>query len=132
MQHINPLLVPASDEKFITIGEILLRLTPPNYEKIRVTTNFEASYGGSEANIALALANLGVDSTFFYGCAEQQSRKKRGPDAPQQRRPLHSDHLEHTGRDADAPARNVLSGNRIRDPRQQSHLRPEAQRFQRI
>ena len=50
MQHINPLLVPASDEKFITIGEILLRLTPPNYEKIRVTTNFEASYGGSEAN----------------------------------------------------------------------------------
>ena len=28
MQHINPLLVPTSDEKFITIGEILLRLTP--------------------------------------------------------------------------------------------------------
>ena len=123
MQHINPLLVPASDEKFITIGEILLRLTPPNYEKIRVTTNFEASYGGSEARRG---------QHFFYGCAEQQSRKKRGPDAPQQRRPLHSDHLEHTGRDADAPARNVLSGNRIRDPRQQSHLRPEAQRFQRI
>ena len=51
--------------KFITFGEIMLRLTPPNYEKIRVTTNFEASYGGSEANIALALANLGIDSTFF-------------------------------------------------------------------
>ena len=30
-----------------------------------MATNFEASYGGSEANIALALANLGVDSTFF-------------------------------------------------------------------
>ncbi len=43
----------------------MLRLTPPNYEKIRVATNFEASYGGSEANIALALANLGIDSTFF-------------------------------------------------------------------
>ena len=56
--------LPAT-KSFITIGEILLRLTPPNYEKIRVTTNFEASYGGSEANIALALANLGVDSTFF-------------------------------------------------------------------
>ena len=51
--------------KFITIGEIMLRLTPPNYDKIRVATSFEASYGGSEANIALALANLGVDSTFF-------------------------------------------------------------------
>ena len=51
--------------RFITIGEIMLRLTPPNYDKIRVATSFEASYGGSEANIALALANLGVDSTFF-------------------------------------------------------------------
>ena len=51
--------------RFITIGEIMLRLTPPNYEKIRTATTFEASYGGSEANIALALANLGVDSTFF-------------------------------------------------------------------
>ena len=43
----------------------MLRLTPPNYEKIRMASSFEASYGGSEANIALALANLGVDSTFF-------------------------------------------------------------------
>lgn len=51
--------------KFITIGEIMLRLTPPNYEKIRSASNFAASYGGSEANIALALANLGIDSTFF-------------------------------------------------------------------
>ena len=51
--------------RFITIGEIMLRLTPPNYDKIRMASSFEASYGGSEANIALALANLGVDSTFF-------------------------------------------------------------------
>ena len=62
----NPLTANVSKEnKFITIGEIMLRLTPPNYEKIRMASNFEASYGGSEANIALALANLGVDSTFF-------------------------------------------------------------------
>ena len=66
MEHKNPLLIGnESEHKFITIGEIMLRLTPPNYEKIRMTNSFEASYGGSEANIALALANLGVDSTFF-------------------------------------------------------------------
>ena len=66
MEHHNPLLSTApEDNRFITIGEIMLRLTPPNYEKIRMATSFEASYGGSEANIALALANLGVDSTFF-------------------------------------------------------------------
>ena len=65
MEHRNPLLPEVSAQKFITFGEIMLRLTPPNYEKIRVATSFEASYGGSEANIALALANLGIDSTFF-------------------------------------------------------------------
>lgn len=66
MENYNPLLVDSqSPAKFITIGEVMLRLTPPNYEKIRMATSFEASYGGSEANIALALANLGVDSTFF-------------------------------------------------------------------
>ncbi len=65
MQHRNPLTKGNTGKKFITIGEVMLRLTPPNYEKIRMATNFEASYGGSEANIALALANLGVDSTFF-------------------------------------------------------------------
>ena len=65
MEHRNPLLPDVTSQKFITFGEIMLRLTPPNYEKIRVATSFEASYGGSEANIALALANLGIDSTFF-------------------------------------------------------------------
>ena len=54
MEHYNPLLKNIDSPKFFTIGEIMLRLTPPNYEKIRMTNNFEASYGGSEANIALA------------------------------------------------------------------------------
>ena len=58
-------LMLSHEPRFITFGEIMLRLTPPNYEKIRVATNFEVSYGGSEANIALALANLGIDSSFF-------------------------------------------------------------------
>ncbi len=66
MEHFNPILgYETTGPKFITMGEIMLRLTPPNYEKIRMASSFEASYGGSEANIALALANLGVDSTFF-------------------------------------------------------------------
>ncbi|MBQ6239806.1 MAG: sugar kinase [Firmicutes bacterium] len=66
MEHMNPILKNnVSPQRFFTIGEIMLRLTPPDYESIRVATNFEASYGGSEANVALALANLGIDSTFF-------------------------------------------------------------------
>lgn len=65
MKHGNPLITGKPDVRFLAVGEIMLRLTPPNYEKIRMANSFEASYGGSEANIALALANLGVDSTFF-------------------------------------------------------------------
>ena len=66
MIHKNPIVsTDPVNARFITMGEIMLRLTPPNYEKIRMATSFEASYGGSEANIALALANLGIDSTFF-------------------------------------------------------------------
>ena len=51
--------------KFITMGELLLRLSPPNYEKIRTTDEFKVTYGGAEANVAAALANLGVDSSYF-------------------------------------------------------------------
>lgn len=53
------------DIRFITIGEILLRLSPPNFEKIRLANEFTINYGGAEANVAVGLANMGVDSTFF-------------------------------------------------------------------
>ena len=45
MEHKNPLLVNKSSHKFITIGEIMLRLTPPNYQKIRMANEFEATTG---------------------------------------------------------------------------------------
>ena len=51
--------------KFITIGELLMRLSPPNYEKIRTTSSFVVNFGGAEANVAVSLANLGIDSTVF-------------------------------------------------------------------
>lgn len=51
--------------KFISMGELLLRLSPPNYEKIRSTDEFKVSYGGAEANIAASLSNLGIDSSYF-------------------------------------------------------------------
>lgn len=51
--------------RFIALGELLLRLAPPNYEKIRMTNSFIATYGGAEANVAVALSNLGIDSSYF-------------------------------------------------------------------
>ena len=88
MEHHNPLLA-GGGKKFITIGEIMLRLTPPNYDKIRMASMFEASYGGSEANIALALANLGGGQHVFQRGAWQQPGKERRALAAQQRRALH-------------------------------------------
>lgn len=51
--------------KFIAIGELMLRLSPPNYEKIVTTHNFIVNYGGAEANVAVSLANLGVVQHFY-------------------------------------------------------------------
>ncbi len=51
--------------KFITMGELLLRLSPPNYEKIRSTNEFKVTYGGAEANVAASLSNLGIDASYF-------------------------------------------------------------------
>lgn len=51
--------------KFITIGELLMRLSPPDYEKIRTTSSYVVNFGGAEANVAVSLANLGVDTTVL-------------------------------------------------------------------
>lgn len=51
--------------RLITIGEIMLRLSTPYYGKLRAVASLEMNYGGSEANVALSLANLGVDASYF-------------------------------------------------------------------
>jgi 2-dehydro-3-deoxygluconokinase len=51
-------------ERVVTFGEIMLRLTPPLYHRIEQTNEFHVNYGGGEANVAVALENLGLDVTF--------------------------------------------------------------------
>ena len=46
-----------NNQKIVTFGEIMLRLTPPDYLRFNQTNLFRASYGGSEANVAVSLAN---------------------------------------------------------------------------
>ena len=50
--------------KVITFGELMLRLQPFNYERFVQATTFEASFGGGEANVAVSLANYGLDAEF--------------------------------------------------------------------
>jgi 2-dehydro-3-deoxygluconokinase len=51
-------------KKVVTFGEILLRLTPPNCQRFIQAESFEVTYGGAEANVAVALANYGLDAYF--------------------------------------------------------------------
>ncbi len=51
-------------KKVITFGEIMLRLNPEGYLRFVQAEKFEASYAGGEANVAVSLANYGVDASF--------------------------------------------------------------------
>jgi 2-dehydro-3-deoxygluconokinase len=50
----------AMSGKVLTFGEIMLRLSPPYYQRIVQTRSYEAIFGGGEANVAVSLANFGV------------------------------------------------------------------------
>lgn len=50
--------------KVITFGEIMLRLAPHGYYRFTQAQDFEATFGGGEANVAVSLANFGVDAAF--------------------------------------------------------------------
>src|SRR5690554_2635659 len=51
-------------KKVVTFGEIMLRLTPPEYKRIVQTDSFNIIYGGGEANVSVSLANYGLDACF--------------------------------------------------------------------
>jgi len=51
-------------KKIVTFGEIMLRLAPPGYKRFSQTYSFDVVYGGGESNVAVSLANYGMDSTF--------------------------------------------------------------------
>ena len=50
--------------KVVTFGEIMMRLNPEGYQRIVQADKFEASYAGGEANVAVSLANFGLDASF--------------------------------------------------------------------
>ena len=61
-----------NNQKIVTFGEIMLRLTPPDYLRFNQTDLFRASYGGSEANVAVSLANFGLRSEFITRLPENR------------------------------------------------------------
>ena len=50
--------------KIVTFGELMLRLQPYNYERFVQCDHVEFTFGGGEANVAVSLANYGMDAAF--------------------------------------------------------------------
>jgi 2-dehydro-3-deoxygluconokinase len=51
-------------KRIITFGEIMLRLAPEGYYRFVQAQQYDATYGGGEANVAVSLANFGLDAAF--------------------------------------------------------------------
>ena len=50
--------------KVVTFGELMLRLTPPDFHRFAQTRSFNVYFGGAEANVAATLAQLKIDACF--------------------------------------------------------------------
>lgn len=51
-------------KKVVTFGEIMLRLQTPDYQRFIQAKSFDAVYGGGEANVAVSIANFGLEAAF--------------------------------------------------------------------
>jgi 2-dehydro-3-deoxygluconokinase len=51
-------------KKVVTFGEVMLRLKSPGNERLFQSPVLEATFGGGEANVAISLANFGMDVAF--------------------------------------------------------------------
>jgi 2-dehydro-3-deoxygluconokinase len=50
--------------KVVTFGEIMLRLSPPGFERLLQSPMLVATFGGGEANVAVSLAHFGMESVY--------------------------------------------------------------------
>jgi 2-dehydro-3-deoxygluconokinase len=53
-----------SSTRVVTFGEIMLRLSPPGFERFFQSPLLSATFGGGEANVAVSLAHFGLDSAY--------------------------------------------------------------------
>src|SRR5512139_888071 len=51
-------------KKTVAFGEIMLRLSPPGFERFFQSPVLGATFGGGEANVAVSLAHFGLDSRY--------------------------------------------------------------------
>jgi 2-dehydro-3-deoxygluconokinase len=59
-------------KKIVTLGEIMLRLSPPNQQRFVQADSLDVYFGGSESNVAVSLSNFGLTSCFVSKVPEGQ------------------------------------------------------------
>lgn len=59
-------------KRIVTFGELMLRLSPEGYTRFVQVQSYGASFGGGEANVAVSLANLGMDAAFVTRLPEHE------------------------------------------------------------
>ncbi|MEM7680831.1 MAG: sugar kinase [Planctomycetota bacterium] len=63
---------PNRAPRVVTFGEIMLRLSTPGFTRFLQTQSYDATFGGGEANVAAALAQLGLDARFVTKLPEHE------------------------------------------------------------
>jgi len=58
--------------KVVTMGEIMLRLSTPNFERFIQADEFDIHYGGGEANVAVSLANYGHAAEYVTAVPDNE------------------------------------------------------------
>jgi 2-dehydro-3-deoxygluconokinase len=61
--------------RVVTFGEIMLRLKAPGHERFFQFPAFESKFGGGEANVAVSLANFGLDAAFVTALPDNDIAK---------------------------------------------------------
>jgi 2-dehydro-3-deoxygluconokinase len=57
-------MTPMEKTRVVTLGELMLRLSPPGVSRFVQAASFDVTFGGGEANVAVSLAHYGFDSYF--------------------------------------------------------------------
>ena len=65
MYHLKGDYMKKCKDKIVSLGEIMLRLTPPDYTRIEQANSFIANYGGGEANVIVSLSHLGHNCYYI-------------------------------------------------------------------
>lgn len=65
-------------KKVVTLGEIMLRLSTPDYKRFVQADSFDATYGGGEANVSVALCNYGLNGVFVSKVPDKAIRQSAG------------------------------------------------------